>query len=112
MSLAASGAEPTLRETVTAEVRANMARFGLKQKDLADLLQINQSQASKKLRGVTPLTLDEIEVIAAWFSTSPAVLMGYATEPRPKMPNGAGIGTPPGTRTLNPLMMREQLFGS
>ncbi len=88
MSLTQSAAEPTLREVVTAEVRANIARFGLKQKDLGDLLRINQSQASKKLRGVTPLTLDEVELIAAWFSTSPAVLMGYAVEPRPRKPSG------------------------
>lgn len=71
---------------MTAEVRANMARFGLKQKDLGDLLQINQSQASKKLRGITALTFDEVDIIADWFSTSPAVLMGYATEPRPRKP--------------------------
>ncbi len=86
MSLAVSSSEPTLREVVTAEVRANMARFGLKQKDLGDLLQINQSQASKKLRGITALTLDEVDLIADWLSTSPAVLMGYALEPRPRKP--------------------------
>ena len=87
MSPAARSTEPRLREIVTAEVRANMARFGLKQKDLGDLLQINQSQASKKLRGITALTFDEVDIIADWFSTSPAVLMGYATEPRPRKPD-------------------------
>ena len=41
--------------------------------------------------------------------TTPAYLMGYATEPRPKNPNGALIGTPPGTRTLNPLIKSQLL---
>ncbi len=101
-----------LSERVAAEIRAILARFELRQTDLAAVLGVTQAQASRKLHCVNAFSIDELEVISDWLETTPAYLMGYATEPRPKMPNGAGIGTPPGTRTLNPLMMREQLFGS
>ncbi|WP_423809724.1 helix-turn-helix domain-containing protein [Propionimicrobium lymphophilum] len=67
-------------------MRANMGRYGLKQKDLASALQISQAQVSSRLRGSTPFSLDDIEVIASWFSTTPQVLMGFASEPRPQNP--------------------------
>ena len=71
---------------VVEEVRACMARFGLPQADLAALLGVSQGHASRKLRGVTPFTLDEVDLLADWFHTTPAYLMGHATEPRPVRP--------------------------
>lgn len=49
---------------------------------------MSQSQVSQRFRGVFSFTLPELEIIAEWFSTSPAVLMGYATEPIPVRPQG------------------------
>ena len=64
-----------------------MARFSLlQQADLAVILGVTQAQVSRKLRCVHPFTLDEVELLADYFSTTPPVLMGYATEPRPTQP--------------------------
>jgi transcriptional regulator with XRE-family HTH domain len=68
------------------EVKAAMARFDLRQADLAKVLGITQSSASRKLKGHTPFTFDELDVLADWFSTTPQVLMGFALEPRPQNP--------------------------
>ena len=68
------------------EVKAAMARFDLRQADLAKVLGITQSSASRKLKGHTPFTFDELDVLSEWFSTTPQVLMGFALEPRPKNP--------------------------
>ncbi|EPD32072.1 hypothetical protein HMPREF9306_01634 [Propionimicrobium lymphophilum ACS-093-V-SCH5] len=73
-------------ERLTMEIRATLARFGLKQKDLAAVLGIAQPSASRKLKGKTPFTLDELDIMADWFSTTPQVLMGFASEPRPQNP--------------------------
>ena len=82
-----SGA-PTRRLAVqvSGEVRAVMARFSLQQADLAVILGVTQAQVLRKLRCVHPFTLDEVELLADYFSTTPPVLMGYATEPRPARP--------------------------
>lgn len=72
---------------VVEEVRATMARFGLHQADLAALLGVSQAHASRKLRSVTPFTLDEVDLLADWFQTTPAYLMGHAIEPHPKRPD-------------------------
>lgn len=68
------------------EIRALMGKFKLKQADLGDILGITRSQAGRKLNMVTPFTLDELDVLAEWFSTTPQVLMGFELEPRPKRP--------------------------
>ena len=81
--------EPTdLNNKVAAEVRAALARFQLKQSDLAVVLGITQTQVSRRLRGEVPFTLRDVEVVAEWLSTSPAVLLGFAGEPRPVRPQG------------------------
>ena len=82
----ASEKTETLAESAGAQVRALCARYGLKQADVAQLLRVSQSQVSQRFRGVFAFTLPELEVLAKWFSTSPAVLLGYATEPRPQRP--------------------------
>ena len=37
---------------------------------------------------LTSFTLDELDVLAEWFSTTPQVLMGFASEPKPVRPQG------------------------
>lgn len=49
---------------VAAEVRSRLARYGMTQTDLADALRLSQSQLSKRLRGVIPITLPELAAIA------------------------------------------------
>lgn len=51
--------------------------------------------------------------VVAWALATGVDLHWLETGQAPAEPRPDGeIGTPPGTRTLNPLMMREQLFGS
>ncbi len=73
-------------ERVVEEVRATMARFRMTQFDLARMLGVSQGQASRKMRRITPFTLDEIDLLADWFQTTPAYFMGFTTEPRPSKP--------------------------
>ncbi|WP_369290616.1 helix-turn-helix domain-containing protein [Propionimicrobium lymphophilum] len=73
-------------EIAAGEIRALMGRFKLKQADLGTVLGLTRTQAGRKLNMVTPFTLDELDVLAEWFSTTPQVLMGFALEPRPKNP--------------------------
>ena len=99
--------QQSLSEQVAAEVRALMGRFNLLQADLADALGVDQTQVSRRLRGHTPFTLGDVERLADYFQTTPLVLLGYMTEPRPKSPNGAQIGTARETRTLNWMMTQR-----
>lgn len=82
----AEGEDETLAQRSGALVRSLCARFGLKQIDVARLLGVSQSQVSQRFRGAFAFTLPELETLAEWFSTSPAYLLGYATEPVPKRP--------------------------
>jgi len=82
----AEGEDETLAQRSGALVRALCARFGLKQIDVARLLGVSQSQVSQRFRGAFAFTLPELETLAEWFSTSPAYLLGFATEPVPKRP--------------------------
>lgn len=52
--------------TVRAAVRAEMARAGVRQQDLADHLGFNQRAMSNRLCGVTPFKDWEIEEIATY----------------------------------------------
>ncbi len=78
--------DQSLNDRVASEIRAAMGRYGLKQKDLATALNVSQAQVSSRLRGTMPFSLNDIEVISKWFSTTPQVLMGFELEPRPKRP--------------------------
>ena len=48
---------------IAARIRGHLARFDIKQADLALLCDISQSQFSKILRGDRPMTLDQLVVI-------------------------------------------------
>lgn len=86
MSVALVHDQTDLNDKVAAEVRAALGRFQLKQLDLAAVLGVTQTQVSRRLRGEVPFTLRDVDAIAEWFSTSPAVLLGYANEPQPRKP--------------------------
>jgi transcriptional regulator with XRE-family HTH domain len=59
-----SNYEPTaFYRELTARVRGHLARFDINQVDLAVLCDVSQSQMSKILRGLRPMTLDQLAVI-------------------------------------------------
>ncbi len=67
--------ERPLHERVAATIRAEMARFGVTQAQIASALKVSQQSVSSKRNGRTPFTLDELEVIAPMLGMSPAELV-------------------------------------
>ena len=76
----------TLAEQVGSEVRGLCAKYHLRQRDLAELLNVSQGSVSLRFSGAQPFLLHEIEMLAEYFYTTPQVLMGFASEPRPRKP--------------------------
>ena len=62
------------------EVRAEMARQGIPQQDLASLSGIPQSTLSKRLRGHSGITLDELLAICDALHVSLAALAARAEQ--------------------------------
>ena len=65
--------ELTLR--VSGEVRAWMARRGVKQQDLADRLGITQPSLSMRLRGRTRWTINDLVIVAETLKVPVSVLL-------------------------------------
>lgn len=63
------------RSAVAAEVRAELARAGIRQADLADLAEISPQALSRKLHGKTPITVEELLRIAAALNLNPSDLL-------------------------------------
>jgi predicted transcriptional regulator len=59
---------------VAGNIRAEMARRGVTQSQLAKVLGLPQSAVSYRHRGRTPWTLNEIEVVARHLRTTTSVL--------------------------------------
>ena len=78
--------EDTFVAHVASEVRGLTAKFSMTQAELSALLHLSQGAVSNRMRGTQAFQLHEIEIIAHFFSTTPAVVMGYANEPRPSRP--------------------------
>lgn len=57
----------TVTGAVAAEVRANAARNGLRQREIAVLLGLSQAQVSRKMSGIHGFTLDELYALADVF---------------------------------------------
>lgn len=57
--------QPNFNESVSAEIRAEMGRQQVTQYELAQRLNWAQSQLSRRLRGLVPLSTEDIERIAA-----------------------------------------------
>lgn len=91
MSTAANLHPEPLDRRVRDEVNALRGRFRVSQQALGRALGVTQTQMSARLRGHVPLTLGEVEVLAAFFGTTPGYLMGYENAPRPVGPGG-GLG--------------------
>ena len=72
------------------EVRVLMVRRRMTQADLAEVLDLGQSEVSKRLRGTVPFRFDEIVFIADYFGVSIGALFGEETHksPRPDGPDG------------------------
>lgn len=68
------------RSAVAAEIRANMARAGLTQADLADLAHISPQALSRKLNGKTHITVDELLALAAALDLAPSALLPLYAE--------------------------------
>jgi len=80
--------ERPLHERVAANIRAEMARHGVTQAHVAALLGITQQSVSAKRGGRTPITLDELEIIAPLFGMTPDELLRGYRNPRPGGPDG------------------------
>ena len=78
--------EDTFVAHVASEVRGLTAKFRMTQAELSALLHLSQGAVSNRMRGAQAFQLHEIEIIARYFDTTPAVVMGYANEPAPRRP--------------------------
>lgn len=70
-----------LRLRVAAEVRAWRARRNMTQQQLASALGVSQGQMSAKLRGLQPITFDEVDRLAEIFGTSTEEMLRPAITP-------------------------------
>jgi predicted transcriptional regulator len=62
--------------TVGANIRAEMARRKVPQREIADLLDLPQASVSKRLAGEVPWRITELAKIAAFLDVPLAVLLG------------------------------------
>lgn len=65
----------TPTEAAGANIRAEMARRGITQVQLADHLRLPQGQVSRRLRGLIPFNINELVAIAEFLGVDLAVLM-------------------------------------
>lgn len=68
-----------LARTATEEIRAEMARQRLSQSQLAQRCDRSQAWVSRRLAGDTPLTLDDLDVIAVALGVSAVRLLWPAS---------------------------------
>ena len=64
--------------TVGANVRAEMARRKVPQREVADLLNLPQASVSKRLAGEVPWRITELTKVADFLDVPVAVLLGEA----------------------------------
>lgn len=83
-------AETAANLKISGEVRAWMARRGLKQVWLADVLGVGQSAVSKRLRGQLPFTAPELLLIASALDISLGELLGGIVNEKNPHPMGEG----------------------
>ena len=69
---------PTLSQAVTAELRAVMARGNISGAELARRLEVPASWVQRRTSGASPITVDEIERLAAGLGLEPLAIMRAA----------------------------------
>ncbi len=89
--------EQPLSRRVSANIRAEIARSGMQQLDVARALGISQQAVSLKLHDKRPLTLEEIETLASLFGMEPDELLRSPRRPGPFGPDGARQWAPWGS---------------
>ena len=62
---------------VAANLRAEVARRQIPQRELAQLLKVSQASVSRRLLGQQPLNVDELTTISTFLGVDPAVLFGW-----------------------------------
>jgi transcriptional regulator with XRE-family HTH domain len=87
-------------EIVAAEVRAQLARAGLRQRHLAEHLGISQGAASELVHGKVPFSLNRLDEIARWLEIRLSDLLG---DQNPE-PRGIERRVRTGWRTRRPLI--------
>lgn len=70
--------------TVAANVRAELARKGLSQRALADVLGKSQTYIYRRLNGETPFTIDDLALIAGHLEIPLAALIADSSPAAPK----------------------------
>lgn len=105
MSVLPDSASPSA--TFSAEVRALMGRHQVTQAQLAEVLGVTPSQMSKRLRGVIPVDINEIVMIADYFGVPVGTLFGELTPTGPGGPEGGGADDE--TRTRNILLETQSI---
>lgn len=69
----------SLNQTAAAEIRAEMGRQQLTHRELARRLDWNHVSLGRRLKGTSPLSLDELDHIAAALNVPMQQLLGPAT---------------------------------
>ncbi|MCK9629952.1 MAG: helix-turn-helix domain-containing protein, partial [Bacteroidales bacterium] len=92
----------SLSERVAANIRAEIARFGLQQTDVARALGISQQSVSLKIHGKRPLSLDEIEGFARLVGLSPEDLVRGRSRPPGGPDGGLSVAAERARRDSNP----------
>jgi transcriptional regulator with XRE-family HTH domain len=68
-----------------------MARHGVSQEHLCTVLGLSQSAVSKRLRGVTPFDVNELDLVASYFSMTLVDLVSEAYRAKPMGLSADGI---------------------
>ncbi len=73
-------ADLPLHERVAAVVRAEMARYQVSQHAAAAALGMTHQAANRKVRGLTPFTINELDVLSKVIRMSPDKVLSAALE--------------------------------
>lgn len=76
-----SGAPVALKDAIAGEVLALMGRHRVSQQKLGRIIGMSQPTLSKRLGGIVPWSIDELEAVAAHFDVSIGSLLGPPTIP-------------------------------
>lgn len=72
-----------MSQRIAAEVRAHVARQGIHQSEIAEALGVSQSWVSKRMTGLRPFTVADLDVICQLLNVTLLELVEGATPPEP-----------------------------